>query len=367
MLQTLIGLLVLGGIAAVLALLLEIAYAFIADYGECHVIINEEKDLAVEGGSPLLATLAEQGIFIPSGCGGKGTCSLCKLRVLEGGGPLLPTETPYLNPEEREGNVRLSCQVKVRNDLRIQIPEELFLVKEFRVSVEDIRELTPAIRGVRFAILSPEEGITFKPGQYLQLRIPKYKLSKEPEFRAYSISSSARDRHAVELVITKAPDGVVSTYVHDFLKKGDELTVTGPFGDFFLRDGDRGILLIATGSGLAPVKSILHQVEEERIERKTTLFFGAKTPNDLYYFDRLREFEKTVTGFKLMPVLSRTTEADEWEGEKGRVTDLIKKYIPDNAGVDVYICGSPVMVQSCVEVLTAKGVPEERIFFDEFE
>ena len=366
MLQLILSLLILSAIGAILALFLEVADSFLADYGEKHVLINEQKDLVIQGGRPLLFTLMEEGIFIPSACGGKGTCAYCKVRVHEGGGPLLPTETPYLSPEEREGHVRLSCQVKVKEDLKIEIPEELFLVKQYRVRVERIEDLTPEIRGLQLKIVSPEEGITFKPGQYVQFEVPKYKMTSGAEYRAYSICSSADEHHRLDLVITKVPKGAVSTYVHEVLKAGDALTATGPYGDFFLRESDREILLIATGSGLAPIKSILHQIETEGIRRKATLFFGARTTEDLYYQEELREFEKTVPGFTYMPTLSRATEADQWEGEKGRVTDLIERDVPDNADLDVYICGSPAMVESCVNLLIRKGIPEDQIFYDKF-
>ena len=366
MAQLIISLLILSGIAALLALLLEVAAAFLADYGERHILINEQKDLLVEGGKPLLVTLAEQNIFIPSACGGKGTCAYCKVKVHEGGGPVLPTETPYLNPQELEGHVRLSCQVKVKEDLKIEIPEEIFLVKEFQVRVEKIEDLTPEIKGVHFKILSPEEGIIFKPGQYVQLHIPKYKLTSGPEYRAYSICSSAQDHKALELIITRAEGGAVSTYVHEYLKVGDELVISGPFGEFYLRESERDILLIATGSGLAPVRSILDQIHRQQIQRKTLLFFGAKTPEDLFYDDYLNGLQEQISHFTFYPTLSRATPEDHWSGETGRVTNLIEKYIPDEPNLDVYICGAPPMVESCVQLLTKKGVSEENIYYDKF-
>jgi Na+-transporting NADH:ubiquinone oxidoreductase subunit F len=367
MLQLIFSLLILSGIGAVLALLLELADSYIADYGERHILINDEKDLIVQGGNPLLSTLGQEGIFIPSACGGKGTCAYCKVKIHEGGGPVLPTERPYLSPEEFQGHVRLSCQVKVKEDLKIEIPEDLFLVKEFQVKVGRIEDLTPQIKGLHLKILAPEEGITFKAGQYVQLEVPKYKLTKGAEFRAYSVSSDADKHHELELVITRVEKGAVSTYVHDYLKEDQELRLMGPFGQFYLRDSDRDILLIATGSGLAPIKSILHKIENEKIQRKTTFFFGARTRQDLYYQEELRRMEEAIPHFTYFPTLSRPRSEDQWDGEKGRVTNLIDKYVQENADLEVYICGAPPMVESCVELLTKKGIPEERIFFDKFE
>ncbi|MFH1123038.1 MAG: 2Fe-2S iron-sulfur cluster binding domain-containing protein, partial [Pseudomonadota bacterium] len=347
--------------------LLEVADSYLADYGEKHVLLNDQKDLVVEGGRPLLFTLSEKGIFIPSACGGKGTCSYCKVKIHEGGGPVLPTETPYLSPEELEAHVRLSCQVKVKEDLKIEIPEDLFLVKEYKIKVERIEDLTPEIKGLHLKILTPEEGITFKPGQYVQFEVPRYKLTSASEYRAYSIASGAEDQRSLELVITKVPKGAVTTYVHDFLKEGEGLRMTGPYGDFYLRDSDRDILMIATGSGMAPMKAMIQQIAEQKIQRKTTFFFGAKTKEDLYYLDQLETWQKTMPHFTFIPTLSRVTEEDQWTGEKGRVTNLIEKQIPEKADMDVYICGSPPMVESCVDLLTKKGIPEDRIYFDKFE
>ncbi len=367
MLQFVLSILAISGIGALLAFLLEIADTYFADYGESHILINEEKDLLVNGGNPLLYSLMDQGIFIPSACGGKGTCAYCKIKVLEGGGPVLPTETPYLSQEELRDHIRLSCQVKIRNDISIEIPEELFLVKEYRVKVENIEDLTPIIKGLHLRILTPEEGIAFKPGQYVQLQIPKYRLTKEPEYRAYSISSSSEEHHKVELVITKVPEGAVSTYAHDYLKEGEELLIHGPFGDFYLRESNRDILLIGTGSGLAPLKSLLHQIHREQIQRKTILFFGARTRKDLYYYQALKSFERQIAHFTFTPILSRPTKEDQWDGEQGRVTKLIEKDIPEAAPIDAYICGSPGMVQSCIDLLKKKGISEERILYDKFE
>lgn len=364
--QLIFSILIISGIGALFALLLELADTFIANYGECHISINREKELVVEGGNPLLFSLMEEGIFIPSACGGKGTCAYCKVKVLEGGGPILPTETPYLTEAEQAENVRLSCQVKVRNDLVIELPAELFLIKEFKVKVDRIVNLTPFINGVTFGILSPAEGIFYKPGQYIQLEIPKYKLSKEPEYRAFSMASSSKKPHSVELYIGLVEKGVVSTYVHEYLKEGEELIMRGPFGDFYFRDSERDILLIATGTGLAPIMSILRFIRSEQIQRKTTLFFGTRIRENLYCVEELREMEKQLPAFTFIPTLSRAAENSQWEGKRGRVTDLIEDLVPEGADYDVYICGNPDMVDSCMDRLLKKGIPEEQIYFDKF-
>jgi Na+-transporting NADH:ubiquinone oxidoreductase subunit F len=360
------GVLIVSGIAAFLALLIELAGRFIADYGECRLRINGQRDLVVKGGSPLLFTLQEEGIFIPSACGGKGTCAYCKVKVTAGGGPVLPTETPFLSADEVENHVRLSCQVKIRGDMEIIIPEELFLVREYETEVERLVDLTGQVKGLFLNILSPEEGIDFKPGQYVQLEVPRYKLSRTAEYRAYSIASSPEERGRLELQIGLFEKGIVSTYVHEYLKVGDRLSIRGPFGDFYLRESDRDILMIATGTGLAPLMSILRHIRAVGSERRITLFFGTRYEGDLYCVDELKELEKTLNDFTYVPTLSREAEDSAWKGERGRVTDLIVKQVADAAAVDVYICGNAEMVESCEEFLRQKHIPPDRIFYDKF-
>lgn len=361
-----IRILIISGISAFLALLIELADYFIANYGECHLLINKKKDLTVKGGSPLLFTLQEEGIFIPSACGGKGTCAYCKVKILQGGGPVLPTETPYLSDVEIRDGVRLSCQVKVRDDLVLEIPEELLLIQEYKTKVESIIDLTPTIKGIVLEIIHPDEGIVFKPGQYIQFEIPKYKLSRGPEYRAFSIASSPSENKKIELYVGLVEKGVVSTYIHHYLKQGDEIVIRGPFGDFYYRDSKRDILMIATGTGLAPIMSLLRYMQEEKIQRKTTLFFGTRTQKDLYFVDELKRLEKELPVFKYIPSLTREAEGSSWQGERGRVTVLLKKYFPEIADCDVYICGNSNMVESCLEFFKEKNIPEDRIYFDKF-
>ena len=367
MTELIISVLIVGGIAAFLALLLEIAHTYIADYGEVHIVVNKEKDLTVTGGSPLFFSLMEQGIYLPSACGGKGTCSYCKVRVNEGGGPVLPTERPFLSPEEMADNVRLSCQLKLRNDVSIVIPEELFLVKEYRARVAGKEPLTEVIELVTLDIIEPEEGITFKPGQYIQFEAPAYELNKTSDFRAFSIASPATDHHQIKLFITRSPEGMVSIYVHDYMAVGSEVKLRGPFGDFYFRpDSDREILLVATGSGLAPIRSILHEIERTGVTRKTTLFFGARSRADLFYYEEIKGLEQTLPDFTYIPILSGQPDDDPWDGERGFINSLIENYVPQNPDLDVYICGAPIVIQVCEKALGEKGLPKDRIYYDAF-
>jgi len=366
MLQTILGLLTLSGFAGFLALCLEVADMYFANYGECDIRINDgEREYTVQGGGHLLGALGDQGIFVPSACGGRGSCGLCKLRVLEGAGPLLPTETPYLSPEERANHVRLSCQVKVRNNLSIQIPPELFLIREYSARVERIRNLTEDIKEIRLSLLEPDT-MEFKGGQYIQFEIPEYAGADEPVYRAYSLASGPGEPRRLTLIVTRVPDGVASTYIHTELREGNEVRINGPYGEFYLRESARDILMVATGSGLAPIMSLLHQMADQRIQRKATVVFGARQRKDLFYLEELEGFKERIPSLEVIFTLSRPSEEDRWQGERGRVTEVIPKIVHPGHEVEAYICGNPAMVESCEELLVRLGVPRERIYYDKF-
>lgn len=358
--------LIISGITGLLAFLLSLANKTIANYGEKKMIVNQEKEFMVSGGDTLLSVLVEEEIFIPSACGGKGSCGYCKVKVVEGGGRFLPTEAGYVSPEEQKEGVRLSCQLKVKEDIQIEIPEELFNVKQFDYDIEFIHDVTPKIKHLRLK-LPEDETINFKPGQYIQILTPKYKGNKEEIYRAYSIASSPTDNHAIELFIGYMEGGICTTYVHQHLKESDQITIVGPFGDFYYREGDRPMVMVAIGTGMAPIMSILLYMRDKKIDRQVTFYFGARTREDLYLMDVLESLEKELPRFKLITCLSRPTEACNWTGEKGRVTDLIKKYLDNGPESEAYLCGSPVMIDSVTPLLEEKGIPQERIYYDKFE
>jgi Na+-transporting NADH:ubiquinone oxidoreductase subunit F len=340
---------------------LTIADRTIANYGEVKLTINDDKEYTVEGGSSLLSTLISQKIFIPSACGGKGSCGYCKVVVKEGGGPVLATELPILTKEEIESNVRLSCQCKVKQNIKIEIPEELFNVKEYAAYVIKMDKLTATIKRLRFDL--GEEQINFKPGQYVQLKAPAYEGNDEEVYRAYSVASSVNDKHAIELLIGYT-GGIATTYVHQHLKESDLAHINGPYGDFYYHEDDGGPIIFAgAGTGMAPIISILQYMKDQNIQRKSIFFFGAKTMNDLFLLDKLKEFEETLYDFKFVPTLSRE-ESPEWTGEKGRVPSSINKYIEKGQNYTAYLCGSPAMIDSIVESLA--DIPAEKIYFDKF-
>lgn len=363
--QILITVLIVSIISGILALILTFADKYIADYGEVTLSINDDKEFTVEGGNTLLSTLVNQKIFIPSACGGKGSCGYCKVKVHEGGGPVLSTELPWLTKEEIADDVRLSCQVKLKQDIQIEIPEELFNVKEYDVTVESLTPVTDTIKRVRFKLPEGEE-FKFKPGQYVQIKAPIYDGNNEEVYRAYSIASSARDHGHVELFVGYT-GGIATTYIHQILEVGDTVNLNGPYGDFYYHEDDGGpILLIAAGTGMAPILSILYHMRDNDIKRKTRFFFGARTPDDLFVLDEMKMFEEELDDFKYMPTLSRTTEEMGWEGDKGRVNNSIEKYVEKGGNYTAYLCGSPRMIESIKESLAEKDIPEENIYYDEF-
>lgn len=356
---------IITGIGVFLALLLTLAERYLLDYGICKININGERTYEVLGGNHLLGSLQEQDIFIPSACGGRGTCGLCKVEVLSGGGPVLATETPFISTEELENNVRLSCQVRVRNDIHISIPEELFSIREYSTKVIAIEDLTYDIKRITFK-LDEGESMDFEAGQYVQIKIPTYAKVREEVYRAYSIASSQEVTDQIDLIIRRVPNGIGTTYVFEHLKEGDTVQLNGPHGDFYLREDDSEIIYIAGGSGLAPIKSMLHKMYEEKIDRKATFFFGCVGLRDLYYIDEMKAFEEKLPNFRFIPALSGEISEDEWSGETGLITEVVDRFTSEDIKYQSYLCGSPGMIDASIKVLQGKGIADEDIFYDKF-
>jgi Na+-transporting NADH:ubiquinone oxidoreductase subunit F len=361
----LLAVLIVSLIAAGLAAILVICQLTVANYGDCKVTINDEKDLTVKGGDNLLSVLTSEKIFIPSACGGRGTCGLCKLKVLDGAGPLLPTEEPYLDAEERKANVRLSCQVKVRNDLKIEIPAELFAIQEYTCRCVDIIDLTHDIKQFRLELQEPQE-INYIPGQYVQLRTAVYGKRKEEVYRAYSISSDPAQKNQIELIIRLVPNGICTTYCFEYLKVGDEVRFNGPYGDFQLSDTDKPILFIAGGSGMAPIKCMLHYMKNTGNSRQAAYFFGANKVKELFLVEQMKEFEAALGNFRFVPVVASPDENEQWQGSTGLVTDAVRSQVDDASQREAYLCGSPGMIDASIKVLKELGMKEKDIFFDKF-
>lgn len=356
-----LSILVINGILLVIAVILVIAERFLVTYGECKITINKEKILSVQGGDSLLSYFAQNKIFIPSACGGKATCGYCKVEVLSGGGHILPTEEVFVKREDRQKGIRLSCQVKVKNDIEVLISEALLAAKEYKTKVLRITDLTHDIKYVVMRLIEPQ-AISFKPGQYIQFRVPEAE-----EFRAYSIASPPSQAGEIELVVRLVPGGMCSSYIHEVLDVNDEITVTGPYGDFYLReDSQREIVCIGGGCGMAPIRSILFHLKEKGMPRKISYFFGARAKKDLFYTEELQALEKQYPNFRYFPVLSEPKPEDKWPGETGFVTQAVERHIHSDGNTEAYLCGPPPMIDAAVKVLTKKGVKEVHIYYDKF-
>lgn len=352
---------VLIGIAAVLGIVLALADYYLANYGDCRIKVNNDKDFVVKGGNTLLAGLLDNKIFLPSACGGRATCGFCKCGVNEGGGVLLPTELPFLSKQEIRDNTRMACQIKVRSDIDIFIEESLLSVKEFKTQVEAINDLTYDIKEVVLKINEPDT-IAFKPGQYVQYQIPG-----TSEYRAYSVASMPSQADTVELITRLVPEGVCTTYMHNVLEEGDEAVLTGPYGEFYLReDSDKEIICIAGGSGLAPIKSIVYHLFEKGTDRKITFFFGAREVKDLYYREEFEQLDREHANFTFVPALSKPSADDNWTGETGFVHLCMNKYIDAASEKEAYLCGPPIMIDASVGALNELGIGQQDIYFDKF-
>jgi len=363
LMKYLIPCLIMGGISSVLAVIIIAAGKFLAEYGPCKITINGGKSLEVIGGESLLSSLFSGKIFIPSACGGRGSCGYCKVRVPEGGGMLLPTEKPYLTARESHDNIRLACQVKVKNNLMVEIPEEYLSIQEYKAAVLYSKALTYDIKEIRFRLLEPSE-MRFRPGQYIQFHIPAE--SEAAVYRAYSISSLPSTPGEVELIVRLVPGGIGSTYIHN-LKKGDKITLSGPYGEFFLREqSESEVLCIGGGAGMAPLKSIIYSLFEEKTSRKVKMYFGVRAKRDIFYLEEFDRLARENPNFDYCFALSSPDDASEWKGETGFIHLVIDRHISDASNIEAYLCGPPVMIDAAIKVLKEKGIDKASVYYDKF-
>ncbi|NOR44945.1 MAG: 2Fe-2S iron-sulfur cluster binding domain-containing protein, partial [Candidatus Delongbacteria bacterium] len=298
-------------------------------------------------------------------CGGRGSCGLCKLQVDEGGGDYLPTELPWITKEEQKENIRLCCQLKMKNDLKVTIPEELFNVREYKVKVDKVVDLTHDIKGITFAFQGDDE-MDFKAGQFIQLEVPEYDLCDESVYRAYSIASVPNENKRFDLQVKYVPNGICTTYVHKHMEEGETIIMNGPYGDFYLSDTDSELIFMAVGSGMAPIISILLDMAEKGIERKATFLFGVRYTEDLFIVDELKELEKKIPNFKFVPSISRPDKTQKWDGETARLTEILPKYLKNPENTEAYLCAGELVINSYKAKLMELGIPEDKIYFDSF-
>lgn len=352
------------GLAMSLAALLMIAARVLVNYGTCKLDINAgEKPLEVLGGQTLLAALYANEIFIPSACGGKGSCGHCKITVSTGGGPVLPTELPYLTRQEVRSNTRLACQVKIREDIFVKVPSDLLNVRMFDATIESVTKLTHDIREIRMRLDEPAE-ITQRPGQYVQVQAPS---PEGPVFRAYSISSPSYDRNAVELMVRLVPGGIGSTYLHS-VTPGSRVNFTGPYGEFWLNeDPSVEIICVGGGCGMAPMKNIIYTLYDRWPDRTCWLFFGCRTIQDVFYLEQFKALAQKHPNFHVCYALSEGNgEAGQWDGETGFIHLSVDKHLEPSVPRQAFLCGPPPMIEAVTQVLTAKGVRPEDVFYDKF-
>lgn len=370
--QALVAPAAVAGISAVLGALISITDKVVNNYGDVVIDINSgKKRLDVTGGGNMLVTLAEKEIYIPSACGGRGSCGECKVQVKSDIGPHLPTEIPYLTQEQIAKNIHLSCQIKIKQDVEIEIPESLFNIKKFTATVEKIRDVTHDIKEVLFR-LPDDVSIQYVSGQYGQIEVPPYGQVKTPTMRAYSMSSVPSDPNHLEFLIRLVPGGIVTTYVHEHLKEGDKLNIVAPVGEFHVRETEASMICVAGGSGMAPFKSIFKDmIESGEIEQRDVwYFFGARTKKDLFYTDWLAELDEKYERFHFVAALSEPQPEDDWKGETGLITEVLAKYLTDTINKERpkegYLCGSPGMLDACMAVMRKFEMSEDKIYFDKF-
>jgi Na+-transporting NADH:ubiquinone oxidoreductase subunit F len=318
-------------------------------------------------GVSLLQALQEKGIYLPSACGGKGICGFCRCRVSAGAGPVTEAETARLGPAGLDAGFRLACQVRTENDLDVEIPEALLRYRAFAAETTGIEDLTHDIKRVRFRLLQPRE-MPFKAGQYVQIQSRPYPGVEQTVFRSFSIASPPQETGKLDLIVRRVPNGICTTWIHDHLRAGERVTLVGPMGDFWLREGDDAVLVVAGGSGLGPILSILNDMAARGIRRETVCFFGAVSRRDLYGLEEMAALQRRLERFRFVPALSNPDANDQWEGETGLITEPLAKHLEsaDASKVQAYLCGSPGMIQACCVLLRRHGIGEDRTFFDPF-
>jgi Na+-transporting NADH:ubiquinone oxidoreductase subunit F len=377
------------------------------------IVINgdSEHPLTVKPGSTLLNTLAANNLFLASACGGGGTCAMCKCQVMSGGGEVLATETNHLNRKEVADHQRLACQVKVKEDMEIRVPDEVFGVKKWECEVVSNENVSTYIK--EFVVKLPEgENLKFRSGDYIQVDVPetfidfkkdlyniperfkddydKFRIwdlkvkVEEPIFRAYSMANHPAEGNIIMLNIRIAtppwdrskntwldvPPGLCSSYVFS-RKPGDKVTISGPYGEFHIKDTEKEKIYIGGGAGMAPLRShLFHMFHTQKTNRKVSFWYGARSKREIFYEDQFRDIEKQFPNFKFNIALSEPLPEDNWTGYVGFIHQvLLDQYLKSHSEpeeVEYYLCGPPMMNAAVLNMLDNYGVPKEMIAFDDF-
>ena len=405
---TLLSIIVFLIITLLLVVVLLIARDKLSPKGDITLHIND-RELVVSPGSNLLMTLSGNGVFLPSACGGGGTCGMCKCQILEGGGSILPTETGFFTRKEQHNHWRLGCQVKVREPLKIKLPESILGIRKWECEVISNKNVATFIK--EFVVKLPEgEQLTFEPGGYIQIDVPRYQATfrdfsieeeyradwdkykmwdlsiKNPEetFRAYSMANYPEEKNLIKLNIRiatppwdnskkeflRVPPGICSSFVFS-RKPGDKVTISGPYGEFHIKNTNAEMIYIGGGAGMAPLRShIFHLFKTLKTDRKVSYWYGARSLREMFYEDEFRAIEKQFPNFTFNLALSEPLPEDNWKGYTGFIHQvLFDNYLckrDDPEDIEYYFCGPPVMNNAVIKMLDNLGVPAENISFDDF-
>ena len=392
-------------ILLLLTVLIMWVRARLVPQGDVTIRVNEELNLTAPTGGRLQGTLADAGIFLPSACGGGGTCGQCRVRVLKGGGSLLPTEASLINKREALEGERLACQVTVFQNLEIRVPEDVFGVKKWQCRVRSNDNVATFIKELVLE-LPTGETLDFKAGGYIQIECPPHELSystfdiaeeyladwqrfsllelesivTEPAERAYSMASYPEEKDIIMLNVRiatpppnangKVPTGVMSSYIFN-LKPGDEVTVSGPYGEFLAKDTDAEMVFIGGGAGMAPMRShIFDQLKRLDSKRKITFWYGARSLREAFYVEEFDELQARHENFSWHLALSDPMPEDNWSGLVGFIHQVLyENYLKDHPApedCEYYMCGPPMMNAAVIRLLDDLGVEKENVLLDDF-
>lgn len=394
------------GVILFLVVLILVARSKLVSTGKIKININHEKDIEIQGGGKLLTALAAEKIFLSSACGGGGTCGQCKVIVKSGGGDILPTETGHINKRQAKEGMRLSCQVTCKQDMKIEVPEEVFGVKKWKCKVRSNNNVATFIKELVLE-LPAGESVPFRAGGFIQIERPaglsidfknfdvqpeyredwdkfnlwKYKsVVPEETIRAYSMANYPLEAGIIMLNVRiatphpKAPEtvppGKMSSYIFN-LKPGDEVTISGPFGEFFARETKKEMIFVGGGAGMAPMRShIFDQFRRIKTDRKVTFWYGARSVREMFYVEDFDAIQNENPNFKWHVALSEPQPSDNWKGYTGFIHNvLFEQYLknhPAPEDCEYYLCGPPIMNQSVINMLLSLGVEREDIMLDDF-
>jgi Na+-transporting NADH:ubiquinone oxidoreductase subunit F len=400
------GIVMFTAVVLALVALLLVAKRKLVAHGDVTITINDDpaKALKVAAGSTLLGTLADNHIFIPSACGGKGACGVCEVVVREGGGDILPTETSFISRGEAKRGCRLACQVKVKRDMKIEVAPEVFSVRKWKCRVVSNRNVATFIKELKLALPEGEE-VPFRAGGYVQIECPPHEVEfrsfdigpeyrgdwdkfdlwrfrsvvAEPVTRAYSMANYPLEHGILLFTIriafppgykTDIPPGIMSSWVFG-LKPGDEVTVSGPFGEFFARDTQAEMCFVGGGAGMAPMRShIFDQLKRIHTRRKMTFWYGARSLREAFYNDEFDVLARENPNFRWTLALSEPLPEDDWTGATGFIHRVLHdRYLKDHPApedIEYYLCGPGVMNNAVIDMLLSLGVDRESIMLDDF-